>query len=256
MDYVAGVYEIVAPNGHRYIGSSVDLERREQDHFRALKKQKHYNPVLQKAHNKYKKRLKFKVIMYCDKDMTLFWEQKFLDNLRPEYNLVRTASGGGMSGEKCGTSKLTWDDVYEIREKYTTENYGQPQLAEEYNVSDVNISCIVRNETWFDEDYEVPDTKKIHAKNSGKANKGENCGTSKLVWDDVYKIREKYTAGNYTHAQLAKKYNVTKANISYIVSNETWFDENYEIPDVKKIKAKNVSKRWKKRKETIDFGEK
>lgn len=47
---------------------------------------------------------------------------------------------------------------------------------------------------------------------------GENIGNSKLLKEDVIKIR----ASNLSGKELAKKYKVTEANISSIKLNQTW----------------------------------
>jgi group I intron endonuclease len=56
-------------------------------------------------------------------------------------------------GEKCYKAKLTWDQVNEIREKYSTGNYSQRQLAKEYKIAQPTIEHIINNKTWFDANY-------------------------------------------------------------------------------------------------------
>ena len=48
-------------------------------------------------------------------------------------------------------SKLSWDIVREIRAKYKTGEYTQKQLAEEYGLVRANVSQIVRNKTWIED---------------------------------------------------------------------------------------------------------
>ena len=50
-------------------------------------------------------------------------------------------------GEQTNTAKLTEDDVREIRNKYDGDA-TQVELAEEYGVTQANISLIVRGEKW------------------------------------------------------------------------------------------------------------
>ena len=77
-------------NGHRYIGSSVELRERRWAHFDSLKKGKHSNAILQKAYDKYgESSLLFRVLIYCDRDNVLYYEQKCLDELHPEYNIAK-----------------------------------------------------------------------------------------------------------------------------------------------------------------------
>jgi len=52
------------------------------------------------------------------------------------------------SGEECSYSKLTWEKVNEIRNKYLTDNCSQAELAVEYSVSRATIKKIVNCESW------------------------------------------------------------------------------------------------------------
>jgi len=52
------------------------------------------------------------------------------------------------TGSKNGMSKLTRQDVKEIRKLYKSKKLNQYQLAEKFNIDQSNISCIVRRKTW------------------------------------------------------------------------------------------------------------
>jgi hypothetical protein len=56
--------------------------------------------------------------------------------------------GTNIRGETVGTSKLTEQEVLEIREKYSSGSYIQQQLAEEYGVSQMQISDIINRKWW------------------------------------------------------------------------------------------------------------
>ena len=64
----------------------------------------------------------------------------------------KTAKGRNNSpkqkGEKNGNSKLTEDDVREIRTRYANGNLLQQQLALEYGVSRKAIGNVIRRKTW------------------------------------------------------------------------------------------------------------
>ena len=84
----AGVYQITNTiNGKFYIGSSINCQARLIDHFRKLRKNKHINPHLQYAFNKYGEGV-FEVEILCcvlDKEQLCSTEQYFLDLYMP-YN--------------------------------------------------------------------------------------------------------------------------------------------------------------------------
>lgn len=53
-----------------------------------------------------------------------------------------------MSGENCNRHKLTWKQVFEIRQLYSTGKYSQHKIAVMFNLNQSTISSIIRNETW------------------------------------------------------------------------------------------------------------
>jgi len=55
---------------------------------------------------------------------------------------------GDVSGEINGRSKLTKDDVREIRKKYEETNISYSDLAEQYGISFGTVGKIIRRERW------------------------------------------------------------------------------------------------------------
>lgn len=86
----AGVYWIKnLLNGKTYVGSSANLKRRICNHIRLLRNDKHPNKHLQGAYNKYGENVfEFAILEICDaiKDTLLYLEQKYIDEINPEYN--------------------------------------------------------------------------------------------------------------------------------------------------------------------------
>lgn len=91
---ISGVYEIKnVVNGHRYIGSSIDVYRRWRSHASYLNRNASECRKLQRAWNKYgEDNFAFQVISFCEPEETLALEQKALDELKPEYNLARSTT--------------------------------------------------------------------------------------------------------------------------------------------------------------------
>ena len=89
----SGIYVILnIVNGHRYIGSAEDLRVRELHHRRRLILGKHINRYLQNAWNLYgENSFEFIVLHHCERADLLAFEQRAIDLLRPEYNLLRFA---------------------------------------------------------------------------------------------------------------------------------------------------------------------
>jgi len=112
-----GIYEIKNKiNGKKYIGSSIDLEKRIYHHKNVLKNNKHKNSHLQYAWNKYgEENFEFNILEYCD-DKILELEQKYIDEEDFEnlYNINLLATGGcQFSQEAIDKRKLTMKRKYD-----------------------------------------------------------------------------------------------------------------------------------------------
>jgi group I intron endonuclease len=96
----SGIYEILnKTNGHRYVGSAVNLKRRWRAHKRRLFGGTHENEHLQNAWNKYgADTFGFEVLERWEPEFLVGMEQWWMNMLRPEYNIAPVA--GSMLGHK------------------------------------------------------------------------------------------------------------------------------------------------------------
>lgn len=98
---MAGVYQIFnIETNKRYIGSSIDVERRLKEHKRNLKANRHRNQHLQNAWNKYEEYLIFEPLEYCEPDQCLKLEQQYIEyynsaNREFGYNIDTQAVSAG-----------------------------------------------------------------------------------------------------------------------------------------------------------------
>jgi len=75
----SGVYEIEIA-GHKYYGSSVNVDARKKNHISKLRSGNHRNQRLQRCFDKYgEDAIFFKILILCDEDSILEEEQKYLD---------------------------------------------------------------------------------------------------------------------------------------------------------------------------------
>lgn len=83
-----GIYEIKnITTNNRYIGSSCNLNKRFRVHKIKLNNSEHHARYLQRSWNKYgADSFEFNVLLYCDKEFLLIYEQLFLDKLQPVFN--------------------------------------------------------------------------------------------------------------------------------------------------------------------------
>ena len=135
----SGVYEIInMVNGKTYIGSSIDLSNRIQQHILKLSNNKHPNPILQNAWNKYGKNyFYFHILLFCDPENTLMYEQLCIDGMKPKYNISTNTTapnkGRVFSDEvrakisKAGIGRVKSD---ETRLKLSLSGKGRKQSEE------------------------------------------------------------------------------------------------------------------------------
>ena len=102
-----GIYAIVNKiNGHRYIGSAVNMAARWRVHTYHLRKNNHHSKHLQAAWNKYgKEQFDFVVLEVVDNvEKLIEVEQKYLDKDFPEYNTNMVA--GSVLGFRFSTEAI------------------------------------------------------------------------------------------------------------------------------------------------------
>ncbi len=114
----SGIYEILnTASGKRYIGQSVDIQRRWKEHRKTLRRGISHQPHLQSAWNKYgESAFQFSILGLCaPRDLTYF-EQAWMDTRKPEYNKAPAA------GSPFGIKRSA-----ETRERVAAANRGKKQ---------------------------------------------------------------------------------------------------------------------------------
>lgn len=83
-----GIYQITnIKNGRKYVGSAVNISKRWREHLRQLEDGKHHSRFMQRCWNKHGGEcFVFRVILCCNVESLIWYEQRALDALRPEYN--------------------------------------------------------------------------------------------------------------------------------------------------------------------------
>lgn len=150
-------------NGKFYVGSTINLSARRQEHFRDLTLNKHHSKALQRAFNKYgKDSFTFEIIEFVEDETKLIEiEQFYIDELKPHYNCCKFA--GSMlgfkkseqdnllnslrnRGEKNVRAKIKEVDIpkiFELRKSHTVS-----EIAKIFNVSIDSISRILNGKSF------------------------------------------------------------------------------------------------------------
>jgi len=185
-----GVYKIRnLVNGKLYIGSAAQrrgIVQRWHTHKKLLRKGKHYAIHLQHAWNKYgADAFAFEVIIYCDPENCLMYEQIALDHYKPEYNTLQIA------GNRLG---FVVSDI--TRSKLREKARGNKHFLGKKHSKDTRTKMC-------------------------KAQRGENNPSAKLTHNQVQEIRDLLTK-RLTQVKIASMFGVSRSMVSMIKTGRYW----------------------------------
>lgn len=195
-----------------YIGSAKNLERRKKEHFSNLLKNKHNNKLLQNAWNKYgSENFVFKVLEKLDNENELlFYEQKYIDFFKQTHKLFNICMIAG------NTLGIRMSD--EAKKKLSISATGRKKTTEQ--VLEQSNRMMGINNPMFGKNHSS-DTKLLMKQNRGELH-SESNPNSKLCWEKVNKIREKYKMKQKTQKELGIEFGVSESTIQHIIKNRTW----------------------------------
>jgi len=238
-----GIYKIECIKTNRvYVGSSINISVRWRDHLWMLKNNVHHSNALQNAWNKYgNKSFSFETLEELESTNNITErEQYWIDKLEAYtkgYNCrskadirqphdpetkqrISEGTKKGMDnditheklrvshmGSKCHTSKLTEQQVYDIKIELCKPKINRRTLAKKYNVDISTIDGILAEETW------------THVKISGTMYKNI---IYKLTETNVIDIKKLLLEGKLTQKQIAEKFGVIQQTISDIKNKKLW----------------------------------
>lgn len=121
-EFKSGIYKITINDFYIYIGQSVDIERRWNDHLYELKHNKHCNKKFQSVFNKHSDNIKFEIIEECNVDKLDEREMFYIEQFK-SYN---NKHGLNMSiGGDCGSRKYKTREEAEAAKKEYFKQYRQ-----------------------------------------------------------------------------------------------------------------------------------
>lgn len=147
---ISGIYWIRNKQNNKiYIGSSKNIRKRFLEHKWALKNNKHLNNRLQNSFNKYGlDSFEFLIILKCHPDMLIWYEQQFLDQCKPDYNIAPNAYSVLGRKHTDKTKKLLSEKIGKInRMDYRIE---QTILSNKLRKGSRNLGVALanKNRTW------------------------------------------------------------------------------------------------------------
>jgi len=136
---ITGIYKITnISNSKCYIGSSVDITKRQYQHMSDFKLNKHHNKHLQNAWNKYgKENFVFEIIEECSRDFLLEKEQFYITKFNPEYNKCLIVLGSPLgvkrteeTKQRMSIARMGREVSSETRQKISKANFGKHRTEE------------------------------------------------------------------------------------------------------------------------------
>jgi group I intron endonuclease len=188
-------------NGKKYIGQAIDFYGRKASHFSLLKNNKHFNPHLQAAFNKYtNNNFVFRILIYCESFELTKYEQFFIDFYSPEilYN----------NRLECVNNNLGLIHTEESKKKMSISKRGQESprkgaiLSEETKIK----MGKTRKEKYFGKNH--PMFGKHHSEETKKKMQLKKIG--KYPSDETRKKMSKSQTGRVTTEETKNK--ISKAN--------------------------------------------
>lgn len=222
---MSGVYQIYNTcTGKRYIGSSINIERRLKEHYRNLKNHKHCNQHLQNAWNKYEEYLVFEPLEYCEPDQCLKLEQQYMDY----YDAANREHGYNIDAQAASAGKhLSEETKQKLREAHLGKTIP-PEIVEKVRKANTGKKKPKQSETMkrkYREGYEIPRFDKVseekqaewrkHLSEAGKKrfsnyeNRPEGVYLKCIFSDDI-----KYYP---SLREASRQLNIDKQGINYVL---------------------------------------
>jgi hypothetical protein len=226
-----GIYLLIV-NNKKYIGSSVNINKRVTEHKRLLKLGIHYNYLVQNAYN-VSPVIEAYCILECSRDNLLIEEQRYLDSEKPELNLSILAKCGCLSPEKVHKkqggarnhmAKITLEQAISVVNARLKGN----TLQEVSDITEVPYTIVVSicsAHNWKKELEEcIPEQYALMKNNAatlGKQNQGR-ANPRRLFNDEKLLDILESLSRKETLQSIADRYSTSKAVISSIKNNKVY----------------------------------
>jgi group I intron endonuclease len=228
---VTGIYLIRNRiNNKKYIGQSIRLTERKQDHFHTLRNNTHHNTHLQNAFNIYgENNFEFKIIYECNPEELNELEEYFIDLYDAYTDGYNMTVGGENCPDNTNEHHGMWrHDIHtELLKRMYLQGKNTTELGEIFQCSRRTIERRLHKAMPPDE------LKKIRYKRASnsllgrpgkKANDAPNYREDVPLGEELYQELQK----GAKQVDLAKKYNCTQATISdRIVQYKRTLPEKY-----------------------------
>lgn len=221
---MTGIYMYENKRNHKkYIGQSVNIERRKEEHVKWPSPYSRFDKELKVIGEE---NFIFTILEECKSEeldeKEKYWI-KFYNSVKEGYNLIY--GGQNYRGEANPGAKLTEEDVQQIIILLEEHKLNNGQIAELFNVHRNTIDNINRCKTWahihnYKENIRNENLALLNKPHSAVA--GENSGSSKITELQALKIIDLLKNDNRSIAKIAKEENISEHIIAGINNCRTW----------------------------------
>lgn len=222
---MVGIYMFVnKQNNKKYIGQSVNIERRKAEHIKWPSKYSKFDNYLKVAGIE---AFDFIVLEECEPgqldEKEKYWIN-FYNSIEEGYNLI--PGGQSYRGEENLQAKLSEEQVYHIITLLEAGELNNNQIANKFNVHRNTIDLINRCKTWTHLHHYKENIRNFNLKLKKYPHSsvgGTLSGTSKINEDTALKIIETLSSSQFKSlAQTSRDFNVSIDIVSDINRCKTW----------------------------------
>lgn len=238
---ISGIYKIENQvNGKCYVGQSVDMLRREREHFKRLRVGVHENSYLQNSFNKYgEENFKFEMLEEVEITFLRQREQHWID-LIGEYNLRDAGEGCALRPEhKAKLSEKSKQQHQKAKQEGKYKVVVIDLVTDEREYYDTIANCPVvfkkyynfaSKKCYFNLSTNTPE--KIETKITQTKEKYQNylvSQTSRPIY--IYKKKTKEFVGKYNSiSDAARQLNISCKNLSGVLNRNAYNSVNGYVP--------------------------
>ena len=203
-------------NNHRYIGSTMEKERRWQEHRNTLEYGKHDNSHLQNAWDRHSaESFEFSVLEEVENIENLIdREQYYIDKLEPKYNIVPRA-------DRSKVAEETKEKISKNHVNYSGEK--NPMYGE--CLSEKTKRKMSKSQKGIEHTKEAKEklSEAMQGENNPMYGKtGEKHPKAKLTGKKVKIILHLLNGGQFTQCEIGKMFGVGRRAISKINTGKNW----------------------------------
>lgn len=220
-------------NNKVYIGkTSADPSRRWKDHIRSSLNKDSKKQYIHRAILKYGiDNFKFSIIKYFTLEKDAYLAEKEHIKLYNSFgkNGYNETEGGTFSGNI--RRLLSDDQVLLLINDYINTDMVCKDLVIKYKLCKPSVLSILNRSSYLDifiDDEILYELWLKRNRNYYNEIDHVNCNFTKLSKESIINIFDDYVVNKISLVELAKKYNVTKSNLKFIINRDTWLDVNID----------------------------